>query len=208
MGAYAPIFNFWITPIMTTQYIVDANYRFIAAYQEVNTRIAQRQQALSLYATLILSLLAALVALKPASGAGVPVEWLLPGFPAASFCLVFLNYKGERAISNLRSFLSSLEQLNNAHEYLPSYNTHPQWSQGANKARRFHDLTALLLVIAGNGIGLGAAIHIYPDRLAAAPTVFWSSVVIAVLSVVVLLLVPRWSYTPSENTNHTKDQNV
>ena len=114
---------------------------------------------------------------------------------------MFLNYKGERAISNLRSFLSSLEQLNNAHEYLPSYNTHPQWSQDANKARRFHDLTALLLVIAGNGIGFGAAIHIYPDRLAAAPVIIWGSVFVAVLSVLVLLLIPRWSYTPDTPTN-------
>lgn len=77
---------------MTNKYIVDANYRFIAAYQKVNTRIAQRQQALSLYATLVLSLLAALVALKPKGGGGVPIEWLLPGFPAASLCLTFLNY--------------------------------------------------------------------------------------------------------------------
>jgi len=50
---------------MTIKSIVDANYRFIAAYQEVNARINQRQQALALYATLTVSLLAALVALKP-----------------------------------------------------------------------------------------------------------------------------------------------
>lgn len=47
---------------------VDANYRFIAAYQEVNARIAQRQQALALYVTLVVSILAALVALKPGAG--------------------------------------------------------------------------------------------------------------------------------------------
>jgi hypothetical protein len=32
--------------------IVDANYRFISASQEVNARITQRQQALTLYVTL------------------------------------------------------------------------------------------------------------------------------------------------------------
>lgn len=181
---------------MTNKYIVDANYRFIAAYQEVNTRISQRQQALSLYATLVLSLLAALVALKPGDGGSLPVEWLVPGFPAASLCLAFLNYKGERAISNLRRFLAALEQLNNAHEELPSYNTHPKWAMGANKARRFHDLTAVVLVTAGSGIGLGAAIHIYPDRVAAAPWAIWGSVAVAVISVLILLLIPRWSYIP------------
>ncbi len=62
--------------------IVDANYRFIAANQEVNARIAQRQQALTLYVTLTVSLLAALVALKPGEGRGMlPIEWLVLGFP-------------------------------------------------------------------------------------------------------------------------------
>lgn len=95
--------------MMATKYIVDANYRFIAAYQEVNARINQRQQALALYVTLVVSLLAALVALKPgADGADVPVEWLVAGFPVASICLAFLNYKAERAITNLRRFLAAL----------------------------------------------------------------------------------------------------
>lgn len=60
---------------MPTNYVVDANYRFIAAYQEINARINQRQQALTLYVTLVVSLLAALVALKPGSAGGeVPIE--------------------------------------------------------------------------------------------------------------------------------------
>ena len=64
---------------------VDANYRFIAAYQEVNTRIAQRQHALTLFVTLTVSLLAALVALRSGNGPDrLPVAWLAvssgPGF--------------------------------------------------------------------------------------------------------------------------------
>lgn len=47
--------------------IVDANYRFIAAYQEVNTRVTQRQQALASYVSIVVSLLAALVALRPST---------------------------------------------------------------------------------------------------------------------------------------------
>ena len=49
---------------------------------------------------------------------------------------------------------------------------------------------------AGNGIGLGAAIHIYPERVAAAPLAIWGSVLVAIISVVILLLIPRWSYKP------------
>jgi len=72
---------------------VDANYRYIAAYQEVNARIAQRQQALMLYTTLVVSLLAALVALQSApQSRSLPVEWLSLGFPVASVCLAFLNF--------------------------------------------------------------------------------------------------------------------
>ena len=45
---------------MAVKSFVDANYRFIAASQEVNARITQRQQALSLYVTMTIGLLAAL----------------------------------------------------------------------------------------------------------------------------------------------------
>jgi hypothetical protein len=184
---------------MVYKTIVDANYRYTAAYQEVNARITQRQQALALYVTLVVSLLAALVALKPTEKSGlIPVEWLILGFPGASLCLALLNYKSERAITNLRRFLSALEQLDNAHHFLPSYNTHPTWSEGANQARRFHDYAAAVLVAGGNLIGLGAAVKIYPHRLTEAPLAVWFSALIAFASVILLLQTSRWSYRPDE----------
>ncbi|HVK99905.1 MAG TPA: hypothetical protein VM553_08835 [Dongiaceae bacterium] len=177
---------------------VDANYRYIAAYQEVNARISQRQQALALYLTLVVSLLAALVALRPApGGAMAPVEWLIVGFPVASFALALMNYTSERAISNLRTFLSGLERLENAHLELPSYNTEPRWSSAANKARRYRDLATCLFVIAGNAMGLGAAWKIYPDRLAEYAWFMWGSVTLAVGSILVLLITQRFSYRPA-----------
>src|SRR6218665_889148 len=112
---------------------VDANYRYIAAANELNVRIALRQQLLGLYTTLVLGLLAAMVALRPeAGGARVPVEWLGLGFPVASLCLVLLNYKTERSLTHLRRFLAELEQLGNAHHELPSYNSDPAWAAGTN----------------------------------------------------------------------------
>ncbi|MEK8046650.1 hypothetical protein [Ideonella margarita] len=177
---------------------VDANYRFIAAYQEVNARIAQRQQALALYVTLTVSLLAALVALgSSAKAASAPVEWLLLGFPVASLALALLNYTSERAISNLRTFLASLEQLNDAHLRLPSYNTDPRWSSGANKARRFRDLATLLLALSGNVIGLGAAWRIFPQRLDEHSHFLLAGASLAALSIAVILITPRWSYAPA-----------
>lgn len=177
--------------------IVDANYRFIAAYQEVNARINQRQQALALYVTMVVGLLAALVALRPAPGVpGAPVEWLLLGFPVASLCLAFLNYKAERAISNLRTFMAELEQLGDAHRSLPSYNTEARWAEGANHARRFHDLATTCLALGGNALGFCAAWQMHPLRWQEATALWVLSGGLALLSIAMLLLTPQWSYRP------------
>jgi hypothetical protein len=182
---------------MSKQHLVDANYRFIAASQEVNARINQRQQSLALYVSLVVSLLAALVALKPGSRTHeLPVEWLVLGFPVASTCLAFLNYKAERAITNLRHFMSTLERLGNEAGELPSYNTDPGWSRGANRARRFHDYAAAVLVASGNAVGIGAILRIYPERMAENPVMVWITIVTGVLSFLALLVTPRWSYRP------------
>jgi hypothetical protein len=176
---------------------VEANYRFIAAYQEVNVRIAQRQQALALYVTLIASLLAVMVALKSSQNiSDFPVEWLAFGFPVASICLVFLQYMSERAIANLRHFLSVLEHLDNADQRLPSYHLNPTWSLAANKARRFHVYAAAVLVAGSNAIGIGTIIKVYPERMAENAFVLWITAIVAVGSVIALLVIPRWAYQP------------
>lgn len=183
---------------MTIESYVDANYRFIAAHQEINTRIAPRQQAMTLYATLVVSLLAALVALQPQQGAAaLPVEWLVLGFPLASVSFAFLDYKAERAITNLRRFLAALEQLSDAHRTLPSYNTEPTWADEANKARRWHGYAAALLVAGGNAVGLGAALRLYPQHLAHHSPALIGAGLLAVLSFLALLLSPRWYYRPT-----------
>lgn len=178
---------------------VDANYRFIAAYQEVNTRIAQRQHALTLYVTLTVSLLATLVALRPDEGANrLPVEWLVFGFPLTSIILGLLNYKAERTITNLRNFLTTLEKLNNAHHNLPSYNTDPRWAAGANQARRFQDYAAAVLACGANTIGIATVYRIYPQHLIDHPLFLGLTAVLAILSVALLLFIPRLSYRPFE----------
>ena len=75
---------------MSGKTFVDANYRFIAAYQEVNARIVQRQQALALFVTLTATLLAGLLALHPGpNGKQLPVESLVFGFPVTSLAWPF-----------------------------------------------------------------------------------------------------------------------
>ena len=179
---------------------VDANYRFIAAYQEVNARVSQRQQALNLYVSLVVSLLAALVALQPASGTGasLPAEWLVLGFPVATLSLALLNFKAERAITNLRRFLAELERFDGAHLALPSYNSDPRWITSANAARRFHDHAATLLATGGLSIGWGAACSIYPERVLGAPVLLAGGVLLGVASLLLLVITPRFHYRPTE----------
>lgn len=184
-------------PSMTTSDRVSANYRYIAAYNEVNARIAQRQHALSLYITLIVGLIAALVASKRIEGQdSLPIEWLVYGFPVASACLVLLNYKYERTLTNLRQYLSELERLNNINRDLPSYNTETRWAVGANKARRYHDFACAVLVAACNSIALGIFYQIYPDHFKLNSLVIWVTGIVALVSVTALLCITRFSYKP------------
>jgi hypothetical protein len=184
---------------------VDANYRFIAAANELNVRITLRQQALSLYVTLVLGLLAALAALRPdsASTARVPAAWLMLGFPVASLCLVMLNYKTERALTNLRNFLAALEQLDQAHAYLPSFNTDMRWSSDANRARRYHDYTAAVMVVAANSVAIGALLHFYPNRHDTDAAILVITIVTALGCVAALLGLSRWSYRPGPYSDLT-----
>ncbi|HET6390945.1 hypothetical protein [Hyphomicrobium sp.] len=177
---------------------VDANYRFIAAAQEANARISQRQQALALYVTMTLSLIAAMVALSHA-GPEQPdtsaLPWLLLGFPLASLCLLFLNFKSEAALTNIRRFLSELEQLGNAHERLPSFNTDPRWVTSANSARRYHDFASAALTAGGHAIAIIVAIKTNPNHPYVASLAATTAIMGAMLTAA-LLMVPRWRYQP------------
>jgi hypothetical protein len=175
--------------------IVDANYRFIAAAQEANARIAQRQQALALYVTIALSLIAAMVALSRPGGAagGGSISWLLLGFPLASLCLLFLNFKSEAALTNIRRFLAQLEQIDNAHERLPSFNSDPRWVNPANSARRYQDFASAALTAGSHALAIAVALQTnagqpYVVDLAVATAIAGSLITAA------LLLVPRWRH--------------
>ncbi len=176
---------------------VDANYRFVAASNELNVRIGLRQQLLALYTTLVLGLLAALVALRPEAGnPRVPVEWLALGFPVASLCLVLLNYKTERALTQLRRFLATLERHGNAHLELPSYNSDPAWAAGTNGARRLHDYSAALLVASAHSVALGTLWRIYPEEIGWQAPEVWICGLSGLAAVGALLWLERWRYRP------------
>lgn len=181
-------------PKLASDY-VSVNYRYIAAYNEVNARITQRQHALSVYIALIVGLVAAPVASRQIEPANLPVEWIVCGFPIASICLVLLNYKYERTLTNLRQYLSELERLNNCLA-LPSYNTETRWAANANKARRFHDIACAVLVISCNGIALGLFYQMYPEQFKLTSPTVWPTSIVALASVGALLSLSRFSHRP------------
>jgi len=88
--------------------------------------------------------------------------------------------------------------LQNAHESLPSYNTDPRWAEGANRARHFQDWAAAVLVCGGNGLGLGAVFSIDPERVAQDPWALWLTLGLTLISVLALILIPRWSYRSAQ----------
>lgn len=175
---------------------VNANYRYVAAFGELNARTSQRQQALTVFITFFIGLLAALIAAHNASkGSGdAHIEWILLGFPVASATFAFLNYKYERIITNLRRFLSALEKLNDAHLYLPSYNTNNQWVDDSNHARRFHDYACAILILACNSIGLSAFYVLFPERFQQSIWVLLTVVVVSLLAAGLHWLLPRFGY--------------
>lgn len=196
-------------PILQEKYqheYVSANYRYISAYNELNARTSQRQQALTIFITFFIGLLAALIAAhNAATQLDSHIEWILFGFPVASATFAFLNYKYERIITNLRSFLSSLERYHNAHLHIPSYNTNQQWVNDSNHARRFHDYACAVLILACNSIGISAFYVLFPEHMQQSYLVIGFVVFIAVLSAVLHWFLPRFGYRCSEmDTNSFK----
>ncbi|MDM1022009.1 hypothetical protein QSV37_17180 [Acinetobacter sp. VNK23] len=177
------------------QEYVTANYRYISAYNELNARTSQRQQALTIFITFFIGLLAALIAAHNATTSlNSHIEWILFGFPVASATFAFLNYKYERIITNLRRFLSSLERYHNAHLDIPSYNTDQQWVNDSNHARRFHDYACAVLILACNSIGVSAFYVLFPQHIQQSYFVISCVVAVAILSAGLHWFLPKFGY--------------
>jgi hypothetical protein len=173
---------------------VTANYRYISAYNELNARTSQRQQALTIFISFFVGILAALIASHGAAGLGnAHIEWILLGFPVASASFSFLNYKYELIITNIRAFLVTLERLNAAHEAMPSYNSDPEWTVNSDHARRYHDYACAILILACNSIGLSAFYVLYPDRFHQSAWVIGVVVLIAIFTALMHWRLPKVS---------------
>lgn len=144
--------------------VVTMNYRYAGAWNEVNSRIAQRQNALSIYVTLASIVLTVLFAAGRA-GAALDANLFSLILPIVSLSFALLHLKHDRTIAVLRDFMASCEE-HNQDKYpgltLLPYNSSPEYMLRADKFRKYHDIASAILVAVFNAIGGIAAHRAYP----------------------------------------------
>lgn len=134
---------------------VALNFRYVAAWNEISARIAQRQNAITIYATVSGVFLTILAGATIQKFDRTAVGFFSLLLPILSLCFAFLNYKHNETITLLREFLAECEQMGEAEPLkLPHYNSDPRYRIRADQYRRWHDFSAALLIVLFNAIGL------------------------------------------------------
>ena len=148
--------------------------RYISAWNEVAIRIAQRQNALSLYITLVIGIIAALLTTKSLASSKGTIEsvWLAYGFPIVSFSFACLNLKHELTILNLRRYLRDCEATIKNDPKL-TYHASLAWSTRHNNVRRLHDVASGILVLSCSVLGGFVIYHVEPQLVALNSMVWW-----------------------------------
>jgi hypothetical protein len=140
---------------------VSLNYRYSSAWNEVNTRIAQRQSALTIFVTLLTAILTVMATLATSKTPLDPNVFSLL-IPVLSLIFGALNYKHDKTIALLRFFLSECENKGLGKD-MPSYNSDPRFRTPADATRNFHDYSCAGIIILFNILGILTAIRAYPD---------------------------------------------
>lgn len=126
---------------------------YVAAWAEVDFRVAQRQNALQIYVTLASALIALMfTGHSLGSGGGLGPQWFSLLLPAISLAFIALNAKHERTIGLLRQYLLECEKT------VPSFHGyHILHYSRALEFRRYHDWAAAALVAGVNVLGFMVA---------------------------------------------------
>ncbi|SKB01911.1 hypothetical protein SAMN02745166_03505 [Prosthecobacter debontii] len=125
--------------------IVDASTRYSGAYAEINTRITQRQNVITIFLTAITALVAsAVVSLNSVHHLGL---WrVIYGVPLLIIVFTALLRMHERQIVILRAYIAELEAFCEAAQ-IPNYHYNSVYISPAMEARRRHDLICFLLCL-------------------------------------------------------------
>jgi hypothetical protein len=152
---------------------IDARYQ--SAWNEVNTRITQRQNALYIFLSISLAIIAFTFSKATFDDASTRALILMP-IPLSAFTLALLNAKHDQTIALLRSFLKECERAGLAqrsHVLLPlSYNDNPDFADHAKRFRRYHDwafVTAIITICFVAIILLILSKDVLPDTSSTAP---------------------------------------
>ncbi len=136
---------------------VTLNYRYISAWNEINSRIAQRQNAITVYLTGI-SALTAIISFSEKFNF-LFVDKLIWLTPVITSIFILLSLKHEFTIGNLRSFLMECEKFsfeNFPVKSLPAYHYKGTYFKNANFFRYFHDIACIILMFFGTYVTLEA----------------------------------------------------
>lgn len=133
---------------------VSLNYRYVAAWSEVNARIGLRQNALTIYVTLSAAIIT-ILATVPSDRFPIPTAAFALFLPLFSLFFGLLNYKHDMTIALLREYLRQceLKGYGEDQEFLPGYNSHSGFKAHAEKYRGLHDWAATLLILMFNILG-------------------------------------------------------
>lgn len=139
------------------------NFRYVAAWNEVSTRIGLRQNALTIFVTLSTGILT-ILATAPKTGFPIDVNTFSLLMPVVSIFLGLLNFKHDKTIALLRQFMRECERSGSAERLkLPGYNLDDRYRTRAEALRNFHDYSAALLILLFNGLGLFIAYYSVPS---------------------------------------------
>ena len=145
---------------------VSMNYRYASAWNEVNTRIAQRQNAVTIFVSLSTAIITVLITSARADTLINPNVFSLL-LPAVSIVFGLLNYKHDMTIALLRDFLADCERsspIGDEKLALIGYNNiSEKYRPHADAARKFHDISCAILIVIFNGLGFIVAHLAFPE---------------------------------------------
>lgn len=184
------------TPPPTGDYVL-TNFRYLSAYNELVSRMSQRQQTLALFIAIFTGLVTALIATREIFKTDhSSIVWVMVGFPMASIMLTLLNYKYETLISLVREYLADLERVKEADGHYPSFNCDYSLVSRSNRARFFHDLSCAALIAGCNIAAIGVYISICGQVIKPYPFVIGMVAVVGFGCVVAHLFLRKIYYTP------------
>ena len=164
--------------------VVGMNYRYVAAWNEVNGRIALRQHAVALFVTLSAAIITILLG-QAREGSPINPNYLSGLMPCISIMLALLNYKHDKTIALLRNFLQEAEEWHTElyDLRLLGYNSDKLYRVEADEIRKLHDYTCAFLIFLFNGIAGYVAYSVLPESSRA------SGVLLSIYAVLVVACV-------------------